>query len=332
VFTHVAVVVLADQGPHPLLNIKGTVDIDFDLDEVELMKLGISGMTSIGLGTGILVARDRLHGSFPVPDRTDLASLVFPFNVKAEGTTDHRVDHFGREVLVFLLFSMIKRNDIFALYGEIEKMIALAVKNIKAESEIKEQIFTKLLTNLNEMLLQAKPTPEKAMHDAERVNEITSEIKFLQEVIDLKLRDQENPILSKDKDSHLCEDFLANEEDAEKLYDLVKELLKIDFNATLEHVRPTSLYRIGNYHYQMARYSGDKSAADMHVERSLKYYRLACSIRDDPLIRLSIGSLLFKRANDMMARENVKLGLKLLHEAGLDESVLNEIEIYEKEI
>ncbi|MFW9992874.1 MAG: hypothetical protein ACFFD4_12595 [Candidatus Odinarchaeota archaeon] len=331
-FTHLAVIVLADTGPLPLLSLQTEERGKFELDEVELMRLGIMGMTAIGLGTGLQVARHRLHGSFPVPERVDIASLLYPFNVIAENTTDNRLATFGREALVFLLFEVEKRNGIFALYGEIEEEIALVVRNIRTESEIKKPLFDQLLSNLNEMLSRVETSPAKTVFTLEKVEKIKSEITFFQEVIDLKLREQKNPIITGDGNFHLCEDFWGNEEDAEKLYDLVDELLRVDFATALEHVSLDSLYRIGNYHYHVAKCTEDRSEADMHLERALKYFKLACSIKEDPFTRISIGSVLFKRSRDLMARENVNLGIKLLRKAGLDESVLDENEIYRKEI
>jgi len=332
-FKSLIIVLLADHGPQPLFKIDSSNEDDLNLSEAEIMKLGISGLTAIGLGVGIQVARNRLHGSFPVHERNDIAALVYPFNVKAGDTIDNRVEHFGREVLIFLIFEINNRDTIFRNYGAIERKIASTIIDIKREQEIEKTKFSHLLSEINEQFDQLTTGIKDISYDPKRITQMGEEMVYLQEIIDLKLKSQGNPFLASNGYA-LCtfEDFCGNEEDAEKYYDLIRDLIELDYTFVLENTKHETLFKIGNYYYTVARKSADKSVASFHLERALKFYKLACKLRDEAMYRISIGAVLFKRSREELAKENIKIGISMLQELGFDEGLLNEKEIYTRKI
>ena len=112
----IVLAVLDDNGPAVWLNLT-------ELDEVESMKLAVSGMTAFGMGNMIDRTRNKLHGTFPIPyvdeDAPEDSSLVFPFSVSGETSLDSRIRKYGRECMIFLIYDK-KRNDI-KLILEIER-------------------------------------------------------------------------------------------------------------------------------------------------------------------------------------------------------------------
>ncbi|MHA2334034.1 MAG: hypothetical protein ACXAEU_18555, partial [Candidatus Hodarchaeales archaeon] len=121
-FDAINITILADDGPRSIHTSYDSDKIDeMVLDEVIIMKLGISGMTAIGMSSNR--ATNKLHGSLPVPDSDQYQALAYPFTISGELSHDERVKEFGREVIVFLLFHLEQRDLIFHQYSNIEGRI-----------------------------------------------------------------------------------------------------------------------------------------------------------------------------------------------------------------
>ena len=135
---------MTDMGPYPLLNLS-------PISEDTTVKLSVIGMTILSMGAGTVAEKQhhRLHGSIPIPDSPDLEALAMSFTVSPIKTKDVRIDEYGRESTVWLIFNSSDRNKIFNLHSSIEKTLRDATLNIKAEQDLSDPaIMTPILEKM----------------------------------------------------------------------------------------------------------------------------------------------------------------------------------------
>ena len=113
--------VIADYGPDPIINLSA-------LDQLIAQKLSIIGLTILSMGfltADISRTRDyNLLGPIPVPDSSGFAAVCVFFNVIPDlGTKDNRVEKFGRECNLWLIFEVPNRDRIFKQFSRIENLV-----------------------------------------------------------------------------------------------------------------------------------------------------------------------------------------------------------------
>lgn len=128
-FAGLVVSVMSDVGPQMMCNIAPPA-----LDEVTLLNLNVQGMTLLGLADG--VPENKLHGPVPVPTTEEYQSLVYSFIVEATVTEDERMQEFGVDSILFILFKANRLREILGSYGIIESLLTRLVKNIKTEDDL----------------------------------------------------------------------------------------------------------------------------------------------------------------------------------------------------
>ncbi|NHJ03112.1 MAG: hypothetical protein EAX86_13325 [Candidatus Heimdallarchaeota archaeon] len=151
---------MTDMGPYPLLNIS-------PISEDTTVKLSVIGMTILSMGAGTVAEKQhyRLHGSIPIPDSPDLEALAMSFTVSPIKTKDVRIDEYGRESTVWLIFRSSDRNKIFRLHSSIEKELKEATIGIKAEQDLSDPAI------MRPILDKMKNLPQELDEEAEIVEE-----------------------------------------------------------------------------------------------------------------------------------------------------------------
>lgn len=136
------VTTMTDMGPYPLLNLS-------PISEDTTVKLSVIGMTILSMGAGTVAERThyRLHGSIPIPDSPNLEALAMSFTVAPTETSDVRIDQYGRESTIWLIFETVDREKIFLRHGAIETALKKEAKSIREESELSNPVTMKNLLN-----------------------------------------------------------------------------------------------------------------------------------------------------------------------------------------
>ncbi len=128
-FAGLVVSVMGDAGPQMICSIAPP-----DLDEITLLNMNVQGMTLLGLADG--VPENKLHGPVPVPTSDKYQSLVYSFIVEAKVTKDERMQTFGVDSVLFILFKANRLREILGSYGIIESLLSRLVQNIKTENDL----------------------------------------------------------------------------------------------------------------------------------------------------------------------------------------------------
>ncbi len=112
-FHGLLVSILADDGPKCVLNAT-------ELDETTVIRMTVAGMTAFGMGNGTTHLH-KLHGPLPIPEHPHLNYLAYYFRISGKDSSDTRIQRFGRDAVIFLVFDNRYRNEIFELYLDIER-------------------------------------------------------------------------------------------------------------------------------------------------------------------------------------------------------------------
>jgi len=155
------VTTMTDMGPYPLLNLS-------TISEDTTVKLSVIGMTILSMGAGAFAEKQhyRLHGSIPIPDSPNLEAIAMSFTVTPTETSDTRINLYGRESTVWLLFDSKDREQIFVRHTLIESALKKETKAIHRENDLSNpEIMRNILDRMKEISkspgIPALPTPEK---------------------------------------------------------------------------------------------------------------------------------------------------------------------------
>lgn len=138
---------LSDLGPIPIINLGS-------YDQTVTQKLSILGMSIILMGTGSPEIRTKrymkIHGPIPLPYNTTHEVLCIPFNLQADfGSEDDRIVSHGRECIMWFIYTIKKRNQIFANSKYILETAKECIKTFKVESDLNDVTeFIKLFDKL----------------------------------------------------------------------------------------------------------------------------------------------------------------------------------------
>lgn len=150
------VTIFSDEGPIPVFNTS-------TLNEVVALKLSVVGMTILSLGyggDGVYEKRHyRLHGPIPVPDTADLEAIAMSFKVSTDNTIDTRVDHYGRESTLFIIFFSSYRKEIIAMHDKIEITLKEFLTTITTESDIDRPEFISSISDTINQLFEKEIIP-----------------------------------------------------------------------------------------------------------------------------------------------------------------------------
>ncbi|MBD3189898.1 MAG: hypothetical protein GF308_04610 [Candidatus Heimdallarchaeota archaeon] len=147
----------SDTGPQISFN-------NSPLDENEAMILAIKGMTVIGLDNPLDMIDDiedeedrrasiQQFGPFPIKERTDLRALAISFVVKAEESTDHRIQTFGRFCVLFLIYNLEHTRLILDSYGLIEPYFNIISRDLVYDTDLNPNNLSSVFRKMN-MLFQ----------------------------------------------------------------------------------------------------------------------------------------------------------------------------------
>ncbi|OLS16700.1 MAG: hypothetical protein HeimC3_52100 [Candidatus Heimdallarchaeota archaeon LC_3] len=140
---------LSDLGPIPIINLS-------PYDQTVTQKLSILGMSIILMGTGSPEIRTKrymkIHGPIPLPYNPTHEVLCIPFNLQADfGSEDDRIVSFGRECILWFIYNIKKRNQIFSNSKYIEDITKECISTFKFESDLNDVTeFIKLFDILKE--------------------------------------------------------------------------------------------------------------------------------------------------------------------------------------
>ncbi|MHA1211593.1 MAG: hypothetical protein ACTSSH_03940 [Candidatus Heimdallarchaeota archaeon] len=146
-----------DSGPNIVFN-------NTELAEDEAMILAIKGMTVIGLDNPLDVIDDindeeqrratiQQFGPFPVKDRKSLRALAISFVVRAENSTDTRIQTFGRFCVLFLVYKFEHTRLILDSYGLIEPYFNIVSRHITYDRDLQSASLHEVYRKMN-MLFQ----------------------------------------------------------------------------------------------------------------------------------------------------------------------------------
>ncbi|MFX1533204.1 MAG: ADP-ribosylation factor-like protein [Promethearchaeota archaeon] len=141
--------VLGDMGTMPLVNMSS-------LSEEAIIQLSTMGMVLISMGRDPIPY--RLYGPIPVPGSLEFEAFGINFYVSATETSDKRIETYGRNSNLWVIFNLKHREILLALHNEIEKALIDIIKHIKLESELSNQeviksIFDKIQGIISEKVL-----------------------------------------------------------------------------------------------------------------------------------------------------------------------------------
>ncbi|MHA2278985.1 MAG: hypothetical protein ACXAC2_24665, partial [Candidatus Kariarchaeaceae archaeon] len=129
---------LSDLGPIPIVNLGDTL-----FDQTVTQKLSILGMSIILMGTGSPEIRTqrymKIHGPIPLPYTPTHEVLCIPFNLKADfGSEDERIVSHGRECILWFIYEIKNRNQIFSNSKNIETLTTECLSTFKFESQLND--------------------------------------------------------------------------------------------------------------------------------------------------------------------------------------------------
>jgi len=336
-FEGINLTILADDGPRSLFTVydnEGDLSKN-PLDEITVTRLGISGMTAIGMATH--KATHKLHGSLPVPENESYQVLAYPFTVSGDMSQDDRVKEHGREVIIFLIFQLVNRNSIFKHYDSIENKLNELVRAFITEADLTEGGLDLVLQELNGMMRtkEIKPliTREKLSGEARIGNggAITAKPKIPAELLKIigKARTLEyelrgmldltgilitdNPVFA--GAYYSCVETIST---SALFSNTLKEYLKhlnlimaksvSDTNLIKEELDSIEiLTRAGHILYWRSLNEKSKELLSMAV----KCYAIIVKLNDDAILHITIGSALNKLGRPTDAIESIKKGFKL---------------------
>ncbi|NHJ85452.1 MAG: hypothetical protein FK734_08305 [Asgard group archaeon] len=147
----------SDSGPNIVFN-------NTELGDDEGMILAIKGMTVIGLDNPLDAIDDinddeqrrstiQQFGPFPIKDRNSLRALAISFVVKAEESSDLRIQEFGRFCVLFLLYNLEHTRLILDSYGLIEPYFNIISRDIIYDKDLNPAHLSDVFRKMN-MLFQ----------------------------------------------------------------------------------------------------------------------------------------------------------------------------------
>jgi hypothetical protein len=143
---------LSDLGPIPIVNLGDTL-----FDQTVTQKLSILGMSIILMGTGSPEIRTqrymKIHGPIPLPYTPTHEVLCIPFNLKADfGSEDERIVSHGRECILWFIYEIKNRNQIFSNSKNIETLTTECLSTFKFESQLNDATpIIELFNNLKQI-------------------------------------------------------------------------------------------------------------------------------------------------------------------------------------
>jgi hypothetical protein len=146
-----------DAGPNIVFN-------NSELADDEAMILAIKGMTVIGLDNPLDVIEDinddeerraaiQQFGPFPIKGRNTIRALAISFVVKADATTDKRIEMFGRFCVMFLIYNLEHTRLILDSYGLIEPYFTIISRDLIKDTDLNTANFHSIYNKMN-MLFQ----------------------------------------------------------------------------------------------------------------------------------------------------------------------------------
>lgn len=333
--------VLADDGPRSMFTVydnEGELS-NSTLDEITVTRLGISGMTAIGMATH--KATHKLHGSLPVPENEFYQALAYPFNVSGDMSQDIRVQEHGREVIVFLIFQLEKRNSIFKHYDSIENKLSELARSFVTETDLTEGGLDLVLQELNGMMrtkdikrpfVQEMSTAEirtstelsskKPRIPAELVSIIgkarTLEYELSGQLDLTGILITDNPIFA--GAYYSCIETIST---SKQFSNTLKEYIKFLNIIMAKSISDTDLVkreldsidiltRAGHILYWRSLKEKTKEILSMAV----KCYAIIVKLNDDAILHITVGSVLNKLGRSVDATDSIKKGFKQYRQSG----------------
>ncbi|MFQ5976618.1 MAG: hypothetical protein ACE5OZ_00635 [Candidatus Heimdallarchaeota archaeon] len=314
-------VMISDAGPDVAVNCS-------DLDEIMGMKLAISGMTAMGLGSSKRGLRE-LHGPIGVPDASELQAFYFPFIVSGALSKDSRVRKHGRDCAFFLVFEKKQKSTLLKNYEMIERIFriqSMALSNEKDLNEPRCERLIQIIQRLSEGASTSLPQSESIDHKlfGEIPDDGDKQIELLQstqEILSEELKRLEiglgcTPVLKGvEQPEPLGPIDLEVIEVSALMIKLLRSGIRHDPSTTRGVLSYSVLQKTGNFLLWRAREM--KSLA--MLEQASQCFQAASSLQESALLHFSIAACLLKMKSSIEILEKAGKSLERAFELKTEE-------------
>ncbi|MHA2367231.1 MAG: hypothetical protein ACXADX_00285 [Candidatus Hodarchaeales archaeon] len=287
---------IADSGPDVVVNYSS-------LDEMMGLKLAVSGMTAMGLGSTKRGLRE-LHGPISVPDSEEVQAFYFPFLVSGAQSEDERIRKHGRECAFFLIFQKGQKSKLLKYYEMIERIFRIQSLALLNEDDLNEprcerlvQIVQRLSEGTSNELLISKEIDTGMLGEIpEDGDEQIDLLRTAQEILSEELQKldidvERTPVLKNAKEPDpLGPADLEVIEASSLMIKLLRAGIRHDPKTLRAVLSSSLLIKTGNFLLWRAR---EMKSLSM-IEQASQAFQAACSLQESAILRFSIAACLLK--------------------------------------
>ncbi|MFW9915886.1 MAG: hypothetical protein ACFFGZ_09790 [Candidatus Thorarchaeota archaeon] len=287
---------IADAGPDVVVNCS-------TLDDIMGLKLAVSGMTAMGLGSTKRGLRE-LHGPISIPDTEEVQAFYFPFLVSGAQSEDKRIRKHGRECAFFLIFQKDQKSKLLKHYEMIERIFRIQSSALLNEDDLNEprcerlvQIVQRLSEGASHDLLSSMKMDTGMLAEIpEDGDEQIDLLRTAQEILSEELQKlnidlEQTPVLKNaTQPDPLGPADLEMIEVSNLMIKLLRAAIRHDPKALRATLSSSVLLRTGNFLLWRAR---EMKSLSM-IEQASQAFQAACSLQESAILRFSIAACLLK--------------------------------------